>query len=66
MENKKLKLETMQDIDDLVNEIINENDGRNIGIFMSLLAFKYIKCFGLTKEQYFESLENSLNKLENY
>ena len=66
MKKSKLKLDNMQKVDDLVNEIINENDGQSIGIFMSLLAYKYIQCFDITKEQYFESLKNSVDKLENY
>ena len=57
--NKKIKLD-----EDLISKILNENDAVEIGIFMSILAYGYIKCCGIDNKRFLKSLENSLKTIE--
>ena len=50
--------------EELTNDIIEKQDSKVVGVFMSLLAYKYIKMYGLTREQFLNSLNYSLDKLE--
>lgn len=62
---KEIKKEKLQLTEDLTTEIIEENSAIESGIFISLLAYKYIKICSITREQFLDSLNNSLDKLEN-
>ena len=60
-ELKQLKVELTQE---LVFDIIDNNDAKNTGIFISLLANEFINKYGITREEFLTSLVNSLNILE--
>ena len=40
-------------------------DSKELGIFISMLSHKYIESHVITKEQFIQSLSNSLDKIEN-
>ena len=48
----------------LAKQIIKDNNSINTGIFISILADLYLKTYKLTKEEFFKSLDNSLNILK--
>lgn len=54
---------TPEQADDMINHILEHNSAE-VGIFISLLAQKYIETHNVTKEQFLESLSNSLDKFE--
>lgn len=60
----KSKREKLQLTENLATEIIEENSAIESGIFISLLAYKYIKICNITREQFLNSLNNSLDILE--
>ncbi|MGM9970186.1 MAG: hypothetical protein ACI35S_07310 [Anaeroplasma sp.] len=40
-------------------------DSKELGVFISMLAYEYIKGHNMTKDDFIKSLSNSLNILEN-
>lgn len=53
---------TPEQADEMINQILEHNSAE-VGIFISLLAKKYIETHEVTKEQFMQSLSNSLDKL---
>lgn len=49
--------------EECIQEIINENSPKNLGVLIRLLSFYYIKGHRITEEEFFQSLKRSLNKL---
>lgn len=46
-----------------IAEIVACNSPKELGIFMSLLAFEYIKQHNITEDEFFASLKKSLDIL---
>ena len=47
-----------------IEKLVTEGDPKEVGIFISLLAYRYMQKMGITKEQFFTSLSNSIDSLE--
>ena len=55
---------TQKQAENTINKLFKENDSVELGIFISLISYNYLKCFDLTKEQFMNSLSNSIDKLK--
>lgn len=47
----------------MINEILKE-DNIEIGIFISMLSYEYIRQSNITEKQFINSLKNSLEQLK--
>ena len=49
----------------VIDKLVEQGDSKEVGIFISLLSYRYMQTMGIIKEQFMTSLSNSINKLEN-
>lgn len=54
---------TIQKTEKLINKILKE-DCTEVGIFISLLSYEYMKKYNITKTQFERSLKNSIKILK--
>ena len=47
-----------------IEKLVTEGAPKEVGIFISLLAYRYMQKMGITKEQFFTSLSNSIDSFE--
>ena len=51
----------------LLNEcynFIDKGSGQDVGVFLSLLCYRYLLLFKVTKKQFLKSLSNSIDIIE--
>ncbi|MBR3002425.1 MAG: hypothetical protein IKF38_02520 [Clostridia bacterium] len=49
----------------VIDTLVEKGKPKEVGIFISLLSYRYIQKMGITKEQFMTSLSNSIDGLEN-
>lgn len=49
----------------VIEKLVKDANPTEVGIFISLLSHRYMQEMGITKEQFMNSLSNSIDKLEN-
>lgn len=57
---------TPENIDGLSDVLIHSWDAKNLGVFISLMAYKYIQHHDITKKDFLDSLSKSIDKLKGY
>lgn len=57
---------TYENIDFLTNYLNQEWDINNIGVFISLLSYKYINNYEINKNDFLKKLSESIDKLKGY
>lgn len=49
---------------ELIEKLVSQGNPQEVGIFISLLSYRYIQEMKISKEQFMTSLSNSIDKLE--
>lgn len=62
---KEKKVKKIELHDKLIQRIFL-NEAPDIGVFMSILAYEYIKICDISIRDYLKSMENSLKKLQKW
>lgn len=55
-----------ENIDGLSSTLIDDWDAQNLGVFISLISYKYIQHYDITKREFLDSLSKSIDKLKGY
>lgn len=48
----------------LIRRMIQSNNATDLGVFISVLSYEYIRTCNITKKQFFTSLRNSFKIIE--